>query len=60
MELKTIVEWEKVYDTFIMDADGFPEDTDRTVTYFTENDFIDYCKRSTIRFSEKIIKAMKI
>lgn len=58
MDLKTIAEWEKVFDTFVMDADGFPIGTHKYETLFTEKDFLENCKVSTIRFSEKILKAM--
>lgn len=59
MELKTIEQWEKVFDTIVMDADGFPIGTNRKETLFTEKDFLENCKTSTIKFSETLFKAMK-
>lgn len=58
MELKTIEEWEKVFDTVVMDGDGFPIGTNKKETLFTEMFFLQSCRTSTVRFSTKLVHAM--
>lgn len=57
-KLRTIEEWEKIYDTFVMDTDGFPKNTNRIKTLFSKTEFIENCKKSTIKFSEKLFNDM--
>lgn len=57
MNKKTINEWEKKFDTFVMDADGFPPGTVRNKTLFTQEEFLEFTKSSTVKFSEALIKA---
>lgn len=54
LERKTIQEWEKHFDTFIMDGDGFPQGTNKVVTLFTEAEFLENTRKSTVRFSQKL------
>lgn len=55
---KTVREWEKHFDTFVLDYDGFPQDTDANMTLFTEEEFLENVKVSTVKFSEKLTKAL--
>ncbi|PLS19434.1 hypothetical protein CVD28_03185 [Bacillus sp. M6-12] len=57
MERKTIQEWETHFDTFIMDGDGFPQGTVKNETLFTEEEFVKNTRISTVKMSEKLIKA---
>lgn len=57
--MKTIEQWEKEFDTQVLDGDGFPEGTKRNETLFTEKEFVKNCWTSTIMFSDKINVAMK-
>lgn len=58
--LKTIGEWEKVFDTFVMDADGFPKDTDIYETLYSKVDFLNYVQKSTVKFSDTLLKELNI
>lgn len=51
-------EWEKHFETIVMDADGFPSGTKRKETLFTERDFLSNVRTSTVRFSDKLLKAI--
>lgn len=57
MNLKTIEQWEKVFDTKVMDGDGFPRGTNKKVTLFSEKEFLENCRISTVQFSETLLKA---
>lgn len=57
LERKTILEWEEYFDTFIMDGDGFPQGTNKAETFFSEEEFLKNARISTVRFSEKLMKA---
>lgn len=59
MDKRTIVEWEKEFETKVMDGDGFPQDTNRFITLFTEEEFLNNCRTSTIIFSYKMREAME-
>lgn len=55
---KTVEQWEKYFDTLIMDADGFPENTNRKTTLFTKSEFLHNVQSSTVIFSEILKQAL--
>lgn len=56
---KTIKQWEVHFDTLVMDYDGFPKDTNIYETLFTEQEFLENTRTSTVLFSEKLVEALK-
>lgn len=58
MELKTIEQWEKIFDTKVLDGDGFNYGTNRNETLLTELDFLKGCRNSTIIFSKKVLNGI--
>lgn len=45
--MKTLEEWEDVFEIKVMDSDGFPS-VSRTETYMSQDEFIEGCLGSTI------------